>query len=299
VETHSITPDYFKTMGVPLLQGRGLSAEDEAAVMALDQRRTEASEANVKLPAEQTNAMVYPVVINEKMAKYFWPNQDPIGKMFSYSEKNGPWRQVVGVVGDVKQWGLWHEAVPEAYSSFDGERWIFIVAHTSSALDLTPEVRRAVAQVDPGLSLFQVRTMDEVIGENASGQQFLAGLLGLFAGLAIVLAAVGIYGVLSYLVTQREREIGIRMSLGATRNGVLSLVLKRGMRLALIGFAIGLIGAFAAGGLIASVLHMVRPRDPAIMVLAPIILAAVVLFACYVPAQRAAKVDPMVALRQE
>jgi putative ABC transport system permease protein len=299
VENHSVTPDYFRAMGIPLLQGRELTAQDAETVLALDKRQTEASDANVKLPPDQTNSMVYPVVINEKMAKYFWPNQNPIGQMFSYSEKNGPWRQVVGVVGDVKEWGLTHEPVPEAYSGFDGERWIVIVVHTSSALNVTPEIRHAVAQVDPSLPLFSIRTMNEVIAENASGQQFLAGLLGLFAGLAIVLAAVGIYGVLSYLVTQRQREIGIRMSLGATRSSVLRLMLKRGMRLAVLGFAVGLIGAFAAGRAIAGVLHMVRPYDPAILLLTPLLLAVVVLFACYLPAHRAAKVDPMVALRQE
>ncbi len=199
----------------------------------------------------------------------------------------------------MKEWSLWHAAVPEVYNGFDGERWIVIVVHTSSPLNVTPEIRSAMAQVDPSLPLFNIRTMSEVIAENASGQQFLAGLLGLFAGLAIVLAAVGIYGVLSYLVTQRQREIGIRMSLGATRSGVLQLMLKRGMRLAIIGFAVGLIGAFATGRVVASVLHMVRPYDPAILVLAPLLLAVVVLFACYLPARRAANVDPMVALRQE
>jgi len=299
VENHSTTPDYFRAMGIPLLQGRAFTVEDAAATLALDQRRTEASEGNVKLPPDQTNSMVYPVVINEKMAKYFWPNQSPIGQMFSYSDKNGPWRQVVGVVGDVKQWGLTHEPVPEAYAAYAGESWIMIVVHTSSGLNVTPEIRHALAQVDSGLPLFEVRTMNEVIAEHATGQQFLAGLLGIFAGLAIALAAVGIYGVLSYLVTQRQREIGIRMSLGATRASVLSLMLKRGMRLAILGFAIGLAGAFAAGQMIASVLHMVRPRDPAILLLAPVLLASVVLFACYLPARRAAKVDPMVALRQE
>jgi len=144
-----------------------------------------------------------------------------------------------------------------------------------------------------------VRTMNEIVAEHASGQQFLAGLLGLFAGLAIVLAGVGIYGVLSYLVSQRSREIGIRMSLGATRAGVLAMTLKQGMRLAIFGFALGLIGAFAAAKLLASVLHEVRPRDPGILLLALVVLAAVVLAACYLPAQRASKVDPMEALRQE
>jgi putative ABC transport system permease protein len=300
VENHAVSPDYFRVMGIPLLQGRVFSVEDVGPALALDKRRHEASEARITLPPEETNAMVYPVVINQAMAKYFWPKQNPIGQMFSFSEKNGPWRQVIGVVGDVKQWSLTHAPLPEAYDIFDGEPWLIIVAHSpSSALNVTAEIRRVLGQVDSGLPLFQVRTMNEVIAEHASGQQFLAGLLGLFAGLAILLAAVGIYGVLSYLVTQRSREIGIRMSLGATRAGVLSLMLKQGLRLALVGFAFGLVGALAIGRIMASVLHNVAPRDPAIMLTAPLVLAGVVLFACYLPAHRASKVEPMEALRQE
>jgi putative ABC transport system permease protein len=300
VENHSVTPDYFRVMGIPLVQGRTFGSEDAATGLALDARRRQASEANVKLSPDETNAMIYPVIINQSMAKYFWPGRSPIGQMFSFSEKNGPWRQVVGVTGDVKQWSLTHAPVPEAYDVFTGEPWLMIVTHTnSSSLSIAPEVRTALAQVDPGLPLFQTRSMDEIVAEHASGQQFLAGLLGLFAGLAILLAAVGIYGVLSYLVTQREREIGIRMSLGATRSSVLSLMLKRGMALACMGSVLGLLGAFAAGKMLAKVLHEIRPYDPGIIVLAPVVLAAVVLLACYLPARRAAGVDPMVALRQE
>jgi ABC-type antimicrobial peptide transport system permease subunit len=141
--------------------------------------------------------------------------------------------------------------------------------------------------------------MDDIIGYYASGQQFLALLLGLFSGLALLLAAIGIYGVLSYLVTQRTREIGIRMSLGASRSRVLGLVLKQGMRLAGIGFAIGLVGALVAGRLLSSLLHEVRPSDPMIILLTALCLGAVALIACYLPARRAARVDPMVALRHE
>ena len=267
--------------------------------LALDKRHDEASEAHTTLTPEQTNAMVYPVIINQAMAKYFWPNQDPVGQMFSFSEKNGPWKQVIGVVGDVKQF-LTHVPVPETYDVENGDSWLIVVARTASPnLTVAPEVKRALAEVDPGLPLFQVRTMNEVVSDHAAGQQFLAGLLALFAGLAIVLAGVGIYGVLSYLVTQGSREIGIRMSLGATRANVLATTLKKGVRLAAIGFALGLVGAFAAGKLLASVLHGVRPRDPWIMLIAPVLLGIVVIAACYIPAHRASKIDPMEALRQE
>jgi putative ABC transport system permease protein len=299
VENHQVSPGYFRTMGIPMLQGRDFTAQDAVVAFAIDQKQHDASEAHITPPSEQTNAMVYPVIINQAMAKYFWPNQDPLGQMFSFNEKSGPWRQVVGVVGDVKQY-LTHAPSPEVYDIFDGWPWFMVVAHgRSTTYSVAPEVRRALAEVDPGLPLFQVRTMNEIVAENASGQRFLAGLLGLFAGLAILLAGVGIYGVLSYLVSQRSREIGIRMSLGATRAGVLAMTLKQGMRLAILGFALGLIGALAAANLLASVLHEVRPHDPGILLLAPLVLAAVVLAACYLPAQRASKVEPMEALRQE
>jgi len=299
VENHNISPGYFRAMGIPILQGRDFTPQDAAVSLALDQRQQEASEAHLKLPPEQTNAMMYPVIINLAMAKYFWPKQDPIGQMFSFSEQNGPWRQVIAVAGDVKQY-MTHAPVPEAYDVFNGQPWLMIVAHSPSTnFNVAPEVRRVLAQVDPGLPLFRVRTMNEIVAEHASGQQFLAGLLGIFGGLAIVLAGIGIYGVLSYLVTQRSREIGIRMSLGATRGGVLAITLKQGMRLAVIGLAVGLIAAFAVSKLLASVLHEVRPRDPGILVLAPVVLAAIVLAACYLPAYRASKVDPMDALRRQ
>jgi len=299
VENHYISPGYFHVMGIPMLQGRDFTAQDAVTAFSIDQKQLEASEAHIALPPEQTNAMVYPVIINQAMAKYFWPNQDPLGQMFSFSEKNGPWRQVIAVVGDVKQY-MTHVPVPEAYDIVDGWPWFMVVAHTpSSTYNVAVEVRRALAEVDSSLPLFQVRTMNEIVAEHTGGQQFLAGLLALFAGLAILLAGVGIYGVLSYLVSQRSREIGIRMSLGASRAGVLAMTLKQGMRLAMIGFALGLSAALAGAQLLASVLHEVHPRDPGIMLLTPVVLAAVVLAACYLPAYRAAKVDPMEGLRQE
>ena len=299
VEHHDVTPDYFRAMGIRLEQGRIFTQEDVNNAFSLDQRAVELYKNGNKPPAEITNTMVYPVVINETMARYFWKDQNPLGKFFG-QDPNGPWKQVVGVVGDVKQWGLTHPPQPEAYDVFDGERYFFIVAHTSSpTLDVTGEVRNAVMQINSALPLYNVRTMDQVIAENASGQEFLAVLLGLFSGLALLLAAVGIYGVLSYLVTQRTREIGIRMSLGASRGHVVSLVLKHGMRLAALGFAAGLVAALIAGRLLAGLLHEVHPTDPGIMIVSAVSLTAVALAACYLPARRAARVDPIVALRCE
>ena len=228
-----------------------------------------------------------PGFINQAMRRSFWPDRSPLGQMFSNGE-HGPWKQVIGVVGDVRQWGLTHKPVPEAYEPFSGDDGLFLVLHTArQPLSLTPEVRRALAQVDASLPLFSVRTMDQVIGDNAQGQQFLSLLVGSFAGLAVLLAAVGIYGVLSYMVTDR------------TRGRVLGQVILEGMRLVVGGFAVGIAGALAAGRVLASLLHEVKPGDPAIFAVTAGFLALVALLACYLPARRAARLDPMTALRYE
>jgi predicted permease len=300
VENHSVSPGYFRAMGVRLLQGRLFTPEDVDKALTLDARRQQLTEGGGRLPPGQADAMVYPTVINECMARFFWPNQSPLGQMFSQGSDHGPWRQVIGVVNDVRQTGLTHKPVPEALDPFDGDSGLYLVLHTSlPPANLTPQVRRALGQIDSSLPLFSVRTMDQVIADNAQGQQFLSVLVGSFAGLAMVLAAVGIYGVLSYAVTQRTREIGIRISLGASRGRVLGEVMWEGMRLAAIGLVAGMAGAFAAGRVLASFLHEVTPADPTILVLTAGLLAVVALVACYLPARRAARLDPMAALRYE
>jgi ABC-type antimicrobial peptide transport system permease subunit len=218
--------------------------------------------------------------------------------MFSPGGSRGPWRQVIGVVSDVRNQGLASRPAPEAYDVFTGDSRLFLVLRTSIApSSLTEPVRRVLGRLDAGLPLFSVRTLDEVVADEAQGQQFISLLVGSFAGLALLLAAVGIYGVLSYAVTQRTREIGIRISLGATGRRVVGEVMWEGMRLALLGFACGIAGALAAGHVLASLLHEVQPGDPAILILTVGLLGAVALVACYVPARRAARLDPMTALR--
>ncbi|HEU5451185.1 MAG TPA: FtsX-like permease family protein, partial [Terriglobales bacterium] len=303
VENHEVSADYFKVMGIPLLQGRTFTSTDVAEGLATSARISDLyqqAQEGRSIPPEVGNSILYPVVINQAMVKALWPNQDPLGQLFSFGDQNGPWAQVIGVVGDVKEWGLTHEPVPEEYSILASDRRIFIVVHTAlPPATMTGAVRGAVSQIDSSLPLFQIRTMDDVIAEDASGQQFLAALIGLFAGLALLLAAVGIYGVLSYLVTQRTREIGIRISLGASHGQVLSLVLGRGMRLAGIGFVLGGLAALAAGKVLSGVLHGVTPRDPLIFAATLGTLGLVALLACYIPARRAARVNPVVALRCE
>jgi predicted permease len=300
VERNAVSPGYFRAMGVRLLQGRLFTPEDVDKVAALEARWQQLTERGGRLPPDQANAMISPTVINESMARFFWPNQNPLGQMFSQGSDHGPWRQVIGVVNDVRQTGLTHKPVPEAHDPFDGGSRLFLVLHTSlPPSSLTPQVRRVLGQIDSSLPLFSVRTMDQVVADNAQGQQFFSLLVGSFAALAVVLAAVGIYGVLSYAVTQRTREIGIRISLGASRGRVLGEVMREGMRLAAIGLVAGMAGALASGRVLASFLHEVTPADPLVLVITAGLLAMVALVACYLPARRAARLDPMAALRYE
>jgi ABC-type antimicrobial peptide transport system permease subunit len=207
---------------------------------------------------------------------------------------------VIGVVNDVREWGLTEKPVPEAYDAFDGDSRVFLVLHTSlPPASMTTPVRRILAQLDSSLPLFSVRTMDEVIGEQAQGERFLSGLVGVFAALAVLLAAIGIYGALSYAVTARTREIGIRMSLGASQGRVLGGVLADGMRLAVVGFIAGGVGAFAGGRVLARLLHEVKPGDPVVFIATAGFLVIVAMAACYLPARRAARLSPMAALREE
>jgi predicted permease len=300
VESHAVSPEYFHAMGVRLLQGRVLTPGDIQTVLERNSRLHQFYDHDSKAPADLANSTILPVVINDSMARFFWPNESPIGKMFSGGSDTGPWKEVVGVVNDVRQWGLTQKAIPEAYDAFDGRSRLFLVLHTSlPPSGLTPEVRNALGQIDSTLPLYSVRTMDEVASGQAQGQQFLSMLVGSFAGLAALLAAIGIYGVISYLVTQRTREIGIRMSLGAGRGRVLSEVLREGMRLALLGLAAGIAGAFAVGRILGGLLHEVKPGDPLIFAATAGLLTAVTLIACYVPARRAARLNPVIALRYE
>ncbi|HSF22798.1 MAG TPA: ABC transporter permease [Blastocatellia bacterium] len=269
------TPGYFKTMHIPLVDGRDF---DERDVM--------------KAPDA--------VIVNQEMARRYWPDENPIGQRLAVGD--GPWRTVVGVVGDVKQSGLDIETRPEMfwpYYQTPVPFATFVVRTGGDPEAMTSAVRGAMQEVDKDLPVYNIKTVADVISESVAPRRLNMLLLAIFASLALVLAAVGIYGVISYSVSQRTREIGIRMALGASHSNVLRLVVGEGMILALIGVGIGIIASFFLTRLMSSLLFGVSATDALTFSLVPVLLAGVALAASFIPARRAAKVDPMIALRYE
>src|SRR5262245_3697218 len=277
----AVTPGYFETMKIRLVDGRLLDERDGAGSQPV-------------------------VVINQAMARHFYGDDSPIGRRVR-SGNQDQWRTVVGVVADVKNAGLDQAAGTELYFPAGqtppfgfGLRNFFVVVRTAGdAMSANAAAREAINSLDPALPIANVRTMDEVLALAEARPRFLTMLLGLFSGLAMILAAVGIYGLMAYSVTQRTNEIGIRMALGAPRSKVLSLVLGHGMLLTLIGTALGLGGAIGLTRLMSSLLFGVTATDLATFITVPLALGAVALGACLVPARRATRVDPIVALRYE
>ncbi|HEY6404033.1 MAG TPA: FtsX-like permease family protein, partial [Blastocatellia bacterium] len=274
-----ISPQYFRTLEIPLIRGRAFTEQDVAGAPGV-------------------------VIINEALARRYFPNEDPIGKQIKlgrYMEDN-PLHTIVGIVGNIKHRGLYSEFEPEFYYSYSQTPVHFssIVARThGDPLSLTTAVRTAVSEADKDLPLIRPRTMEMAISDSVGRQRLNMILLGIFGALALALAAVGIYGVMAYTVTQRTREIGIRMALGARRRDVLKSVIGQGMSLAASGVGIGLLGAFLATRLMETLLFGVKPTDPATFGGIALLLLGVAFFACLIPARRATKVDPVVALRFE
>jgi len=271
-----VTPDYFATLQIPLLQGRHLTAQD-------------------KLDAP------FVIVINDTFAERIWPGENPIGKRIrvGWEEKQ---REVVGVVGTIKQTTLDAEKRPAMYLPHlqaANPRLSVLVRTRGEPLSMAAAVRQEVRAIDKDVPVTQVQTMEKVLGASVAQPRFSMLVVGLFAVLALVLSAVGIYGVMAYAVSRRAHEIGVRMALGAGANQVLKLVLKDGMTLALAGIAVGLLGAFALTRLMASLLFGIGAKDPATFISVAAFLAVVAFVACYIPARRATKVDPLVALRNE
>ena len=271
----AISPDYFATMGIQLVRGRVFSARDDE-----------------KGP---------PVaIINETMARRFWPNEDPVGRrLTSYG---GISREIVGIVRDVKNRDLAENAGPQLYTPYVQRPWPFlaVVARTTGdPVGLAATLRQAVAAVDPDLAAADVRTIDDYLAKSVATPRFNATLIAGFAILALFLAGCGLYGVMSYAVVQRSREIGIRMALGAQPGDVRGMVVSQAMKMGLAGLIVGLAGAFTASRLLGSLLFGIGPSDPPTFAVVCGLLLGVVLVAAYVPARRATRVDPMVALRAE
>jgi putative ABC transport system permease protein len=278
-----VTPGYLETMGMKRVDGRFF---------------TEADNEGSPLVA----------VINETMAKRYWPSEDAIGKRFHLGTNEQPWITIVGIVGQVR-----HNAVtetPRAEMYVPHAQWLaagasaprgmtFVIKTTGDPLAALDYTRRTIRSLDPNLPIADVRTLDSITDDSLSQARFTTVLLALFATLALTLATIGIYGVISLLVTRRRQEIGIRIALGARPGSILSMVMRRGVTLAAIGVVLGLVAALGLTRVLTSLLYGVTPFDAMTFALVPALLAAVALIACLIPAGRAATVDPVVALREE
>ena len=276
----AVGPGYFSTMGIPLVRGRDFSDQD-----TLDSTMT--------------------VVVSEKTAKHYWPNDDPIGKRLKggSTTSEGPWRTVIGVVKDVRQNDFIAEPKMQMYFTYRQLRSLMpnalVVRTAVDPLSLATSVRNAIWAVDKDQTVANVDSMEHIVAGAVARQRFSMLLLAIFAAVALVLAAVGIYGVMSYSVAQQTREIGIRMALGAQRSDVLKMTVKQGLRLVGLGLIIGLAAAFTLTRVMASLLFGISATDPITFITISVVLLAVAMLASYIPSVRAMRVDPMVALRYQ
>jgi len=275
-----ISPDYFRVMGIRLLRGRFFTDLDQ--------------------PNSQPVCM-----IDATFAQAQWPGEDPIGRKVKFGpvSDNNPWMEVVGVVNHVKHYGVDQDSRVEIYLPYRQTpipSFTLVVRASGDPSSLTSAVRQAVQNVDPDVPIYQARTLESIVSDRVAERRLAAILIGVFGGLALLLAAVGIYGVMSYAVTQRTHELGIRMALGAQRGDIFKLVIGNGMLLAAVGLVFGFVVAFfGLSRIVTTVLFRVTPTDPLIYLAASIVLFVVALLACWIPARRATKVDPVIALRYE
>jgi len=280
IATRVISPNYFQTMGIPVLKGRSFGVQETAPLPGL-------------------------VVISESMARRYWPGEEPVGKRLCPGTPESPddWFQIIGVVKDVHQFELAAQPKPQMYLSYHQVGFFeprdLVMSTAVEPLSLAATVRKAVWEIDKDQPVSNIRTMNDIAAESVARQRFSMLLLGIFAGVALLLAAVGIYGVMSYSVTQRRNEIGIRMALGAQKRDVLKLTVGQGLKLVLIGVGCGLVGAFMLTRLMSSLLFGVGATDSGTFIAISAILVSVALLASYIPARRATKVDPLTALRYE
>ena len=276
---HAASPDYFRAMGIPLLRGRFFTGRDGQDAPKI-------------------------IVVNETMAKRYWPREDAVGKRISFNDKpqEKDWLQVAGVVGDVKDRPDSKEAQPAFWwplAQVPFRDTSVAVRANSDAAQLAGQVRLAVRQIDPGLAVADLRLMNDVANSAVASHRFTLFLVGLFAALALVLATIGIYGVISYSVNQRMQEFGMRMALGARPWDLMRMILGQGLRLSVLGTVIGLVGAAGLTRLLGSLLYGVGGRDPVTFAGVAILALGTTAFACYLPARRAADADPMRSLRAE
>jgi predicted permease len=277
-DPRSTSPEYLQTMSIPLLAGRYFTERDRAGAPEV-------------------------AIIDETLARRYFPNEDPLGKRIAVE---GPrWREIVGVVGSIKYQGLDLDnqgqlSFPHAQDPWEGMYRMFVVVRTAGEpIGFVSAVRGAIQRLDNDLPIYRVKTMEQLIADSVAQRRFSMFLLGLFSALAMLLAAVGLYGVLSYSVTERTHEIGVRMAMGARKGDVLRLVVGQGMMQTLTGILIGLAAAPVLTRLMASLLYGVSTTDPATFVVIPLLFVCAALLACYLPARRATKVDPIVTLRYQ
>jgi putative ABC transport system permease protein len=284
---YAITPDYLKTMGIPLLRGRFITAQD-------------------------TEKSTPVVAIDEELARKYFPNEDPIGKRINLGLLNTQ-PEIVGLVGHVNHWGLGNtghdnlkaetylpmDQIPDQFAPLLAKGQTVVVRTNNAPELLSAPLRAATTEFDGQAVVYEFETLERIVSGSIAAQRFSMMLLAIFAGLALVLSAIGIYGVISYFVGQRTQEVGIRMALGAQRGDVLWMILGQGARMALVGIAIGVVASLVLTRLMATMLYGVRAHDPVTFAGVALLVCAIVTLACYFPARRAARVDPMVALRYE
>jgi len=276
-----VNSDYFATLEIPIVRGRGLTEQDNETAPRV-------------------------IVINEAMAHAFWPNEDPVGKRMAIGEssKDTSWRTIVGVVGSVRHAGLTEEPVPCAFIDYrqDLESWsrmAFVMKTSTEPSSLTSTVRSSLVAIDPQQPVYAIEPLEKLIEGSVAPRKFVMSLIGSLAFVALALALVGIYSVISFSVSERTREIGIRMALGAKRRDVLRMILSQGMRVSAVGIVMGLAIALGLTRLLRTLLFEVSATDPITFGLVAMTMSLIALMACYLPARRATRVDPLVALRDE
>jgi len=275
-----VSHDYFQTLEIPVVRGRGLNEHDN-----------------------ETSERV--IVINEAMAQRYWPGEDPVGKRMAIGEsKDRSWRTIVGIVGDVRHADLTEQPVPCAFIDYrqDVESWsrmAFVMKTTAEPTTMTAAVRSSLVSIDPQQPVYAIEPIDNLLSTSVAPRKFVMSLIVALALVALALAMVGVYSVISFSVSERTREIGIRMALGAKRRDVMAMVLGQGMRVSALGIFAGLGIAYGLTRLLQTLLFDVSATDPKTFLSVAVVLSVVALFACYLPARRATKVDPLVALKNE